>query len=222
MRIIFSKVSRCILAGGLTLLLSGCLDSVGETTTNNSAPSPDSSNTAPTISGNPDSAIIMGQFYIFTPSASDAEGNRLTFAVINLPVWASFSETTGEVSGTPQFGSVGVFSGISVSVSDGALSASLTPFSIEVVTTATGAAMLSWLPPTENEDGSSLSDLAGYNVYYGTSPNNYATVVEIDNPSISSYVVENLVPNTYYFVTTAVKSNGWESNYSEVGSKTIR
>ena len=88
--------------------------------------------------------------------------------------------------------------------------------------TGYGTATLSWLPPTENTDGTSLTTLAGYNIYYGTAVDNYTTVVAIDNPGLATYVIDNLpAGNTYYFVITAVDSDGIESPYSAVGSKTI-
>lgn len=85
-----------------------------------------------------------------------------------------------------------------------------------------GTATLSWLPPTENTDGSSLTNLAGYNIYYGTEAGNYTEVITIDNPGIAEYVVDNLPPgNTYYFVITAFDDSGNESEYSPTGSKVI-
>jgi len=87
--------------------------------------------------------------------------------------------------------------------------------------TSYGTATLSWLPPTENTDGSALT-LAGYKIYYGTSEGNYTEVISIDNVGIATYVIDNLpAGNTYYFVVTAVDTDGIESGYSEVGSKTI-
>jgi len=85
-----------------------------------------------------------------------------------------------------------------------------------------GAATLSWLPPTENTDGSALTNLAGYNIYYGTEAGNYTEVITISNPGIAEYLVENLPSgNTYYFVITAFDADGNESEYSPTGSKTI-
>lgn len=85
-----------------------------------------------------------------------------------------------------------------------------------------GTATLSWLPPTENTDGSALTNLAGYNIYYGTEAGNYTEVITIDNPGIAEYIVENLPSgNTYYFVITAFDADGNESEYSPTGSKTI-
>lgn len=84
-----------------------------------------------------------------------------------------------------------------------------------------GAATLSWTPPTTNLDGSSLTNLAGYKIYYGTQPGNYPNVITIDNPGLSAYVIENLQPNTYYFAMTAYNTSGSESPHSNTASKTI-
>lgn len=84
-----------------------------------------------------------------------------------------------------------------------------------------GTATLSWLPPTEKTDGSALT-LTGYKIYYGTEVGNYTTVINIDNPGLATYVIDNLpAGNTYYFVITAIDADGIESSYSTVGSKTI-
>lgn len=88
--------------------------------------------------------------------------------------------------------------------------------------TGYGTATLSWLPPTEYTDGSPLTDLAGYKIYYGTAIDDYPNVITIDNPGIATYVIDNLpAGNTYYFVITSFGSGGIESEYSAVGSKTI-
>ncbi len=84
-----------------------------------------------------------------------------------------------------------------------------------------GSATLSWAPPTQNTDGSPLTDLAGYKIYYGTESGNYQTSIQIDNPGIAIYVVETLTPNTYYFVLTAIDSSGIESLYSNEASKQV-
>ncbi len=62
---------------------------------------------------------------------------------------------------------------IRISVSDGQLTTNLGDFTINVVATSPGTATLSWTPPTQNTDGSPLTDLAGYRVYWGTSSGNY-------------------------------------------------
>jgi hypothetical protein len=178
-------------------------------------------NEAPTISGTPPTAVMAGNEYVFQPTASDPDGDVVSFSIVNKPAWASFSSSTGRLQGTPTAADVGTTSGIVVTVTDGELDRSLAAFSITVQSVATGSATLSWLPPTENADGSPLTNLAGYKVYWGTAQGNYPNVVTLGNPGLSSYVVESLVPGTYYFVTTAYTSTGVESAYSNVASKTI-
>ena len=181
-------------------------------------------NTAPTISGTPASTVEEGVAYVFAPSAYDADGDTLSFSVASLPSWASFNSSTGAITGVPGNSDVGMTSNIVISVSDGVSSVSLPAFSINVaaVVTSTGTATLSWLPPTENTDGSVLTDLAGYKIYYGTTAGSYTSVITVNNPGISSYVVDNLPGgNTYFFVITSVTTSGMESEYSTMGSKTI-
>jgi len=181
-------------------------------------------NTVPTISGIPAVTVTEGIAYSFVPTANDADGDTLSFSVSNLPSWASFNSITGAVTGVPSNLDVGVTNNIVITVNDGKASVSLSAFNINVtaLVASTGTATLSWLPPTENTDGSVLTDLAGYKIYYGTSEGSYTTVITIDNPGISSYVVDSLSGgNTYYFVITSVNADGLESEYSTVGSKAI-
>ena len=63
--------------------------------------------------------------------------------------------------------------------------------------------------------------MAGYNIYYGTSPGTYPNVIQISNPGIVTYVISSLPSGTYYFAVTAYDSTGSESALSNVGSKTI-
>jgi hypothetical protein len=91
-----------------------------------------------------------------------------------------------------------------------------------VQSTATGTALLSWLPPTENTDGSPLTNLAGYVVYWGTASGNYPNSVRLANPGLANYLVENLLPGTtYFFVMTALNNQNLESGFSNMASKTI-
>ena len=63
--------------------------------------------------------------YSFQPTASDADGDRLTFSVVNKPGWATFSTGTGRLQGTPPAGSTGALLTVQISVSDGKASASM-------------------------------------------------------------------------------------------------
>ena len=76
-----------------------------------------------------------------------------------------------------------------------------------------GTALVSWHPPTENEDGTTLMDLAGYRIYYGNSTGNYDNTITIDI-GMSSYLIESLSESDWYFAMTAFNSLGIESVYS--------
>lgn len=179
------------------------------------------SNRLPTISGKPIGEITAGSTFSFQPSASDPEGSSLTFSILNSPPWAAFDAATGRLLGTPSVGDVGTFSDITIMVSDGARRASLEPFSVKVVGTATGSFTLNWMPPTERSDGSVLSNLAGYKIYWGTARGDYPNSVTISNPGVSSYMIEQLAPGTYYLVMTAFDTAGLESAQSGVATKTV-
>lgn len=175
----------------------------------------------PTISGNPLSAVNVDSPYSFTPAASDPGGGPLTFSIQNQPGWASFSPSTGTLSGTPGAGDAGSYTNIVISVSDGSASASLPAFSITVNQVSSGSATLVWTPVTKNTNGSTLTDLAGYKVHYGTAATAMTTVVTLANPSVTNYLVTNLSSGTWYFGITAYASDGTESSLSNVGRTII-
>uniref|UniRef100_UPI0021C920CA T9SS type B sorting domain-containing protein n=1 Tax=Parapedobacter soli TaxID=416955 RepID=UPI0021C920CA len=86
-----------------------------------------------TISGTPATTVNQDAVYSFAPIAADIDaGDVLTFSIANKPDWATFNTTTGELSGTPGNGDVGVTAGIVITVSDGTMSASLPAFDLEV------------------------------------------------------------------------------------------
>lgn len=78
----------------------------------------------------------------------------------------------------------------------------------------TGSVTLSWVPPTERTDGTPLQTLAGYKISYGRMSEVYDYTINIDNPGLASYVVEDLVPGDWYFVMAAYDTEGLESDYS--------
>jgi hypothetical protein len=178
-------------------------------------------NTAPTISGTPTTSINAGTLYSFQPTAADADGDTLTFSVANAPSWATFNTSTGSVSGTPTASQVGTYANVSISVSDGTVSRSLPAFSIAVNQVSLGTATVSWTPPTLNSDGTALTDLSGYRIYYGTSTTALTQSVQVNGTGLTSYVINNLSPATYYFAVTAYNAANSESDRSNVVSKAI-
>lgn len=218
------KISTVIACAALSL--AGCL-SEEEGAQSASAPqaepdpSPPAVNGAPVISGAPSASVRVESAYSFRPSATDPDGDSLVFSVSGLPSWANFDSSNGLLSGTPLDGDVGTYSNIVITVSDGALSASLAPFSITVNAFSLGSTTLSWSAPTLNEDGSALTDLAGYRIYWGTTSGSYPNSLSIDTPGQTTAVIEDLEPGTYEFVATAVNSEGVESAFSSPATTTI-
>ncbi len=92
-------------------------------------------NDAPTISGTPATTVNEDSAYSFTPSANDVDsGDTLTFSITNKPSWASFSTSTGKLTGTPTNSDVGTTSNIIISVKDSSnATASLSSFNLQVV-----------------------------------------------------------------------------------------
>jgi hypothetical protein len=179
-------------------------------------------NRAPTISGTPATTVNAGSAYTFQPSGADADGDTLTYSIQNLPSWATFSSSTGRLSGTPQAAAAGVYSGIVISVTDSKDTVSLPAFAITVNAPTNGSATLSWTPPSENTDGTSLSNLAGFRIQYGTSAAALTQTVQISNPGVVTYVVTGLNAGNWYFSVKAYTSGGAESANSNVVSKTIQ
>lgn len=74
----------------------------------------------------------------------------------------------------------------------------------------------------ENTDGTALTDLAGYRIYWGQTAGNYPNSVSINNPGITTYVIENLASGSYTFVATSFNTDGVESGYSAPATKTVQ
>ncbi len=211
--------------------LSGCLSDDGNLTGDTGSAiggsggePPGSGNSAPTLSGSPILSIVAGEEYRFSPLANDPDNDPLSFSVSNLPLWASFDTAAGAITGFPGLGDVGVYSGIEIVVSDGTASVSLGPFTVEVFApgSAVGSAVLNWSAPIENESGSALTDLAGYTLYWRVGQGAYLSSVSINNPGLTTYVVENLPTGIYEFVVTARNSEGIESGFSNTATISIR
>lgn len=183
-------------------------------------------NDAPTISGAPATTVIEGRTYSFQPSATDLDGDRLTYAIANRPAWATFDTATGRLSGTPGSSHVGTTSNIVISVSDGTTTAALPAFSITVTAAATqvSSVNLAWDAPVARVNGDALSmqQIGGYTVYYGTQQGSYPNSVTVDDAYTTQLTVNNLQAGTYYFVVTAFDTDGRESEPSNVATKVVQ
>ena len=84
-----------------------------------------------------------------------------------------------------------------------------------------GAATVEWLAPQTATDGSTLTNLAGYRIYYGTDVSRMTHKIEVKNAGVLTYMIEGLTPATYYFAVTALNVHGQESARSNAGRKII-
>ncbi len=196
-------------------------------------------NIPPKVSGTPAGSAVVGKAYSFQPAATDPNGLKIGFGIWNKPAWAAFDGATGRLSGAPAAANVGTYSNIVITAYDGYYHASLPAFSIVVQPAAatpapapapqptspppvtTGSATLSWVPPTENTNGTLLTNLAGYRVYYGTT-NQLTQNVTVANPGLTRYVISGLTSGTWYFAMAAYNSAGIESPHTAVATLVIK
>ncbi|HEX5047238.1 MAG TPA: hypothetical protein VFX89_08975 [Gammaproteobacteria bacterium] len=87
---------------------------------------------------------------------------------------------------------------------------------------ASGSALLTWTPPTKYTDGTTMTDLAGYKVYWGTTQGIYSNSAQINSGGVSSYTVKGLAAGRWYFMVTSLGATGVESPPSPVLSKVIQ
>jgi hypothetical protein len=84
-----------------------------------------------------------------------------------------------------------------------------------------GSATLSWQAPTTDTNGSALTNLAGYRIYYGENASQLDQSIQLNSVGTQTYVIDNLAQGTWYFAIRAVTSSGVESALSDVVSLTI-
>lgn len=227
--------TRCRLAGlaVLVTLLAACSGVPVSSSGTGAAPAaagstaaaPTTATTTPdppklTLTGTPATSVPVGTKYSFQPSVS-AAGEGTSFTIQGQPSWAEFNATTGALSGTPTASDEGLSSKVTISAKDAASSASIGPFTIVVTAPANGTATLSWSAPTDNSNGSPITGLAGYNIYYGTDPSNLTKSIDVSGASTTTYTVTGLTAGTYYFAVAAYNTEGADSPLSNIGQKTI-
>jgi hypothetical protein len=82
---------------------------------------------------------------------------------------------------------------------------------------------LSWIAPGERDDNSplSLSEIAGYKIYYGTTQGEYSNSIDVNDAAAEGYTITDLPSGVYYIVVTTIDTDGLESGFSETVSKSI-
>jgi hypothetical protein len=198
----------------------------GSQTSNGTPGTPSSSaaNTAPQISGTAPTAIAAGGTYSFTPVATDADQDTVSFTIANKPDWLTFNAQTGLLSGTAP-AAEGTFAGVEISATDGEATTALPAFTITVSPATagggSGSVALAWTPPTQNDDGSTLTDLSGYKIHYGTESGNYTETVDVDNAGLSRFELSSLPQGQLFIAMTAVNASGAQSAFSPEVAVTV-
>ncbi len=165
------------------------LDTIPDTT-------PENINRAPVLDTIKNIVVNEGVTIAFNPTASDADGDNLTF---------SYSGWITSNSYTTNYTDAGNHT-LTVTVSDGTLTDSQV-VNIYIINTDVSQITVLW-------DANTEPGLAGYRVYCGTSSKNYDTVIDVSTQT--SHVLSNLISNeTYYIAVTALSISGDESIYSD-------
>jgi hypothetical protein len=160
-------------------------------------------------------AVTSGQAYSFAPTATDADNDTVTFTIANKPAWAAFDVATGKLSGTPAVTDVGTYSAVEIAATDGEAVAALPAFNITVAAAAVSQGVaVAWTPPTQNADGSTLTDLSGYKIHYGTASKSYTESIPVNNAGVTRYSLETLPKGQIFIAMTAVNASGAESDFS--------
>lgn len=88
--------------------------------------------------------------------------------------------------------------------------------------TGSGATVVvSWKPPTTNVDGSVITDLAGFRIYFGMAPDALNASIPVTGAGATSGPVSPLSAGTWYFAVTAIEADGAESDKSAIVSRVI-
>lgn len=89
------------------------------------------------------------------------------------------------------------------------------------LSTLGSSATLTWQPPALNMDGTPLTNLTAFKVYWGTAQGTYPNSTHIANGAARTHTVTGLASGTWYFVVTALNASGIESPRSNVWFKTV-
>jgi hypothetical protein len=151
---------------------------------------------------------------VLVPITSQASGTYFAFALTSVQGSANFgTPATATIDVNAATASTGSSSSGASSSSGGSSSGSSS--------SSTDSVTLSWSAPTDNTNGTALTNLAGYNIYYGTNSTDLSQKVSLTTVGLLTYVVTNLNSGTWFFYITSVNTAGTESSPSAVVSASI-
>jgi hypothetical protein len=163
-----------------------------------------------TLTANP-KTVQSGGFTTLTWSATNSDECH------SFGAWHGFEPTQGTAT-TNGLTATSTFSLACYNASGARSSAKVT---VTVAAAANGTVTLGWSPPTLNTDGTPVTPLSGYTVYYGTSADSMTQSLAVAGGSTSSCEITGLAAGTWYFGVAANAANGTSSASSAVGSLAI-
>ena len=186
-------------------------------------------NDAPTISGLPDKTVVQGAAYSFMPRGDDVDDDTLVYAITNMPSWASFSTTTGALTGTPASTDVANYENIIITVTDNIIA---TPVALSAFAIAVTATAGTNMPPTADAganqrwdkgtevtlDGTGSDDPNGDNLIYLWSQDAGATTVTLSDTTAAqpTFTIPTVIPtNPASYTFSLVVSDGQASSTNE-------
>jgi len=80
---------------------------------------------------------------------------------------------------------------------------------------------VTWTPPSQNTDGTSLTNAASYRIDFGLDANALDRAATVSNGAATTATITGLSAGTYYFAVTAVNSGGVAGVRSSTVSRTF-
>lgn len=170
-----------------------------------------------TVSADGSSDAVAVQLNAAPDIVGDGGVTTLTWSASNATVCRASGSWSGDrpVTGSEVVGPLTADANFQLSC-EGASGNALSLVSVRVADKT-----LRWQAPTQNVDGSPLTDLAGYRVYWGTTSRSYDGSATIDSPTTTEWEAADLATGEYFFALTAFDSEDNESGYSNEVLKLI-
>jgi hypothetical protein len=165
-----------------------------------------------TLTANPKS-VQAGGYSTLTWSAINTDGCH-SYGPWHATEPAQGSTTTNGLTETTNFT-------LACWNASGASSSANVTVTVAAAGAGNGTVTLGWSPPTLNTNGTPVTALNGYTVYYGTSANSMTQSLSVAGGSATSCEITGLAAGTWYFDVAANATNGTKSVTSAVGSLAI-
>lgn len=171
------------------------------------------------VTGAPPESVTVGEYYYFVPTAANANTAELEFSYINKPDWSGSYRSSGALIGTPAV--PGVYPDIQIEAWDGVHFGISAPFTITVSAISASSVTLRWVRPSENTDGSVLTDLRGYLIRYGNRTGQLDNQLSIGSADSTTAELSDLTPGEWYFQIAAVSDANVRGPFSATARQTF-